>query len=95
MFAGYRARTHGLPKKKIIIIILYEIYALELQNAYSGVVSCKYPMAYKGININLIHRGGGGGGGGEVIGSNLYLSKFSVIQVGSCCIIHFPSFSGL
>ena len=45
-------------------------------------------MAYKG-NINLMNRGG------EVIGSNLYLSKFSVILIGSSCIIHFPSFSGL
>ena len=72
-----------------IIHVLYELYALELQDAYLEVVSCKYPMEYKG-NINLTKQGGGGG----VINSNLYLSKFLVIQVGSSCIIHFLSFSG-
>ena len=43
-------------------IILYELYALKLQVAYSEVVSCKLPMAYKG-NINFTNGGGGGGGG--------------------------------
>ena len=58
--------------KILVQIILYELYALELQVAYSEVVSCKYPMAYKG-NLNLTNGGGGGGGGGGVFG---YTSRF-------------------